>query len=378
MKKKIILNMIVKNESHIIQRCLASVRKLIGGWVIVDTGSTDGTQETIRNFFHDLPGELHERPWVNFEHNRNEAMELAKGKGDYLLIMDADDFLEISDGFNLPDLDQDGYLIAQKTKEPLPRSFIYLLMIKNSLPWNWSGLLHEELVCEQAVRFETLRSVTLFRTLDGNRSRDSQKLHKDIETLKEAHRKEPSNSRYVHFLAITCETVHRLEEALSYYEQRLKMGGWDEEIFYAHYKIADLQRKLGKSPELFLKSYGRAHQARPTRAEPLYWLTSWAISQQNFSLGYLSSKQAISIPFPEEDTVYVESWIYEYGALMQFVKCSAQMKLYDECLSALEKLKALPSLPAAARIAVEEAYPFIRQARSFSVDQRLCQTPLRS
>ena len=56
------LNMIVKNKVSVIARCLVSVRPIIDYWVIVDTGSTDGSQETVRTLMRDLPGELHERP----------------------------------------------------------------------------------------------------------------------------------------------------------------------------------------------------------------------------------------------------------------------------------------------------------------------------
>jgi glycosyltransferase involved in cell wall biosynthesis len=40
--------MIVKNEAKAIRRCLDSVLPHIHSWVIMDTGSTDGTQNIIR------------------------------------------------------------------------------------------------------------------------------------------------------------------------------------------------------------------------------------------------------------------------------------------------------------------------------------------
>jgi len=46
-KPTVCLNMIVKNESEVITRCLKSVLPLIDYWVISDTGSTDGTQKII-------------------------------------------------------------------------------------------------------------------------------------------------------------------------------------------------------------------------------------------------------------------------------------------------------------------------------------------
>ena len=93
------LNMIVKNEAKVIARCLASARPFIDAWVIVDTGSSDGTQGLIREALQGVPGELFERPWRNFGANRTEALELARGRADYTLIIDADEVLEASPGF---------------------------------------------------------------------------------------------------------------------------------------------------------------------------------------------------------------------------------------------------------------------------------------
>ena len=51
----ICLNMIVRNEIHIVADVLDAVAPYISSWVIVDTGSADGTQDLIRNA-HGPPG----------------------------------------------------------------------------------------------------------------------------------------------------------------------------------------------------------------------------------------------------------------------------------------------------------------------------------
>ena len=87
------LNMIVRNEAHIVHEVLDAVGPYISSWVIVDTGSEDGTQDVIRGHMASLgiPGELYERPWRNFGHNRSEALKLAQGHADYIWVIDADD-----------------------------------------------------------------------------------------------------------------------------------------------------------------------------------------------------------------------------------------------------------------------------------------------
>jgi glycosyltransferase involved in cell wall biosynthesis len=86
----ICLCMIVKDEAAVIERCLESVRDLIDTWVICDAGSSDGTQRLVEAVLEDIPGCLHERQWRNFGYNRTELMRLAAGRGDYLLLLDAD------------------------------------------------------------------------------------------------------------------------------------------------------------------------------------------------------------------------------------------------------------------------------------------------
>ena len=87
--------MIVKNESHIIHESLGCTLPLIDTYCIVDTGSTDDTINKIKDFYNEkgIEGEVHERPWKNFGHNRSEALALCDGKMDYILVIDADDLM---------------------------------------------------------------------------------------------------------------------------------------------------------------------------------------------------------------------------------------------------------------------------------------------
>src|SRR5579883_281073 len=159
-KQTICLNMIVKDEAHVIRRCLASVKPLIDTWIIVDTGSKDGTQEIIREFMKDIPGELFERPWVDFGHNRNEALALARRKADYILFIDADDRLVIEDNFVLPNLKKDYYAVRQRiAKEHAIVDHPIILLIKDIPDFSWKGVLHEELTWSSSKTCDLLSGI---------------------------------------------------------------------------------------------------------------------------------------------------------------------------------------------------------------------------
>ena len=76
----ICLTMIVKDEAHVVGETIASVLPYISEFVVVDTGSSDGTPRLVRECFdrHELPGYVFQRPWRDFGHNRSEALQLAR------------------------------------------------------------------------------------------------------------------------------------------------------------------------------------------------------------------------------------------------------------------------------------------------------------
>src|SRR6201993_4997031 len=141
----ICLNMIVRNEAHIIRETLESVAPYITSWVIVDTGSDDGTQDLIRNHMARLgiPGELYERPWRNFGHNRSEALDLAQGHGDYIWVIDADDIVVGTIDFGA--LSADLYELRQRSPSG---TFWRPLLFRDGLRVRYEGVVHEYAECD--------------------------------------------------------------------------------------------------------------------------------------------------------------------------------------------------------------------------------------
>lgn len=346
--------MIVKNESHVIKRCLASVKLIIDYWVIVDTGSTDGTQEAIQDFMKDIPGELHERTWVNFGHNRNQALDLARGKADYILFIDADDRLVFEDTFVMPDLTKAYYLVVQKTKNRLS-GLPVLLMIKDQPDLKWQGILHETIPIYESRGLEYLKGVFNEYNQDGHRSQDPEKYVKDAHMLEKELQQNPSDSRAAFYLAQSYLGAKDYPSALRCYTARAEMDGAPEETFYSMYCAGWLKMVLKMPSEHCVISLCKAYQFRPTRVEPLYALALHYIERKNFFLAYLIAKFAISIPLPVD--LFVEAWMYEWGILTQYFQCSLELQKMDEAFGALKKLLANPNLPESSRSILENYLP---------------------
>lgn len=87
--------MIVRNESARLEKCLRLARPYVDEIVVVDTGSTDGTQEIARRYA-DVFDEIE---WPeSFSIARNHSFELAGG--DYILVLDGDEYIESERGWN--------------------------------------------------------------------------------------------------------------------------------------------------------------------------------------------------------------------------------------------------------------------------------------
>lgn len=331
-KQTICLCMIVKNEAPVIRRCLDSVRPFIDHWVIVDTGSTDGTQDIIRHHFADVPGTLFEREWKDFAHNRSEALALARDCANYSMIIDADDFMQALPDSGIPELSLDSYTFDIVD---VPLRYPRTQLVNNQLKWVYRGVLHEFIFCENSKSGGSL-PWQMVRNHDGARRNDPTTYQKDAQIFLRALETETDTflrTRYTFYLAQSFRDCKNLPEAIRYYEKRGEMGGWHEEVFYSYYQVGRIKEMLEAPIEEILSAYEKAANANPQRIEAIHAASKLCRVHQHYQRGYEIALMGLGKPYPA-DALFGEPLVYQVGLLDELAVNAYWIKRYDECIDA--------------------------------------------
>jgi glycosyltransferase involved in cell wall biosynthesis len=315
--------MIVKDEEDTIAKCLKAVAPYISYWVIVDTGSKDNTISVINQTMNELgiPGELHERSWVNFEVNRTESLKLAKGKCDYRWIIDADDtfFPENPNVNPFAGLDKkpDGYQILYKLNA---LQYHRVQIVKSDQDWVYKGVLHEYLHLEKpeiiqgivphAYVVADISPLKRANTLE-------EKYANDAKILEEALINEPNNTRYQFYLAQSYRDSAQHEKSIEAYAKRVDMGEWAEEVYYSMYMIAKIKERTGASVEEVSDLYLRAWEYRPERLEALFHAMRKLREQKRFILAFAVGDVGIKTR-GTGDILFVEPEIWQWRLLDEY------------------------------------------------------------
>lgn len=246
------LNMIVKNESHIIKDTLEMLCNKINFsyWVICDTGSSDNTRSIITEFFRskDIQGELHNHRWTNFAHNRTLALEEAFGKSDLLFIFDADD--EIHGDIKIPtQVDSDGYMLYFGSSAGV--SYQRVLLVNNNIKWNYQSVIHEYINClKPNAKITTLEgNYYVVSGRKGSRNSDPEKYIKDATILKEAYYEAKNNNnslylRYGFYCANSYKDAGKPENAIEWYKIVLKNDNWFQEKYISCLNLYNEYNKI--------------------------------------------------------------------------------------------------------------------------------------
>lgn len=335
----ICLNMIVRNEAHIVREVLDCAAPYVSSWVIVDTGSHDGTQDVIREHMAGLgiPGELFERPWRDFGHNRTEALNLAAGRADYIWVIDADDLV-----VGTPDFGRLGGDYYELRYGP-PDGFTYwrAQLLRDGLPWRFRGVVHEFVTCDHPRRPQRLSgNYHIVSRRLGDRNRDPQKYARDRDLLLAEVERDPEDARSVFYLAQSYFDLGDFANARDWYARRANMGGWGEEVYYSLYRLAETMEKLGAPWPRIQAMLLHAYEIRPTRAEALHAIARHYRIQGRYQLGHLFARQAASIPLPAEDFLFVGAAVHTWVALDEQAVCAWHLGRHSEAFGIFRRLLA--------------------------------------
>jgi len=361
--KKICLVMIVRNESKNMKRVLESLEDIIDMGSIVDTGSTDNTEEVILNWSknNNIPMTVHHESFKNFAYNRTHSFQIAQKTypdADYALLSDAD-FVWDNLSFNKNLLVDHKYLIDQYNKV-LTYSNVRLLNMK--VNFICKAVTHEFWVEDKQqgyytgeVRTSKITSLLIDDREDGGHKAD--KFERDERLLRAAlddpNEPEDLKTRYKFYLGQTLKDIGNHEESIIWYNKRIKDKGWAEELYYAKFQVGfnfeqlawktrnavsilikkdkteddlnhikkynpnnldipSLTIKVKEYFKLAHENYILAHKFRKCRSESLYYLTRMyrllGQNQESYNIAIIGKK----IPYPKDDSLFIERNCYDY------------------------------------------------------------------
>lgn len=228
------VNLIVKNEGAIIDRCLTNVADIVTEYAVLDTGSNDDTLAKLLGFTL-LPGVVDTLPFENFAQARNASLNLATRvtKASHLLLIDADMVFVVTNKALLFEIlashPNSIFLITQCHGN---LEYVNVRIVPTHSGARYVGVTHEYLHCD-------LSKVVIPRTVcyindvsDGGCKQD--KFERDIRLLSVAFLDElqaTDRPRYCFYLAQSYRDSGNTVKAAELYAMRAAMQGtWVQEV----------------------------------------------------------------------------------------------------------------------------------------------------
>jgi len=312
------LSMIVKDEATTLPRTLASAKPFIDRYVILDTGSTDGTQDVIRRELAGVPGEVFEEPFVDFATSRNRALDLAGQQTEFVIWLDADD--ELVSGKQLR-----AFLERERGQRGSDRETYYVRVeigIRFDSPrvtrtragWRFRGVVHEILMHPDrpAPSHRVPEAIVNHQPGADSAERSRRRWERDVQLLAADLEHDPSSTRSAFYLAMTYLWLGRYDEAEPAFRRRIALGGWTEEIYESKMSLARVAAFKGLPWAEVQERYLEAHAFAPHRAEPLHAIALHYDALAQHALTFLFARRGHEIPLPVKDSLFVDEAVYTW------------------------------------------------------------------
>jgi tetratricopeptide (TPR) repeat protein len=249
------------NEAHVLPRLLASIEPHVDQVIAIDGGSTDGSAELVRGVFGERCSLL--RIDDTYMRKREQLMEWANGRADYLLLVDPDHELVVHG--DLEPLERDAYMVTERQgtwRWRMPR------LVKGDRVWGYAGG-----PCHEYLEAPTDQGVVdAWELIHHADSRPVEvKRETNLRELLAQTAANPDDARSQFYLGNAYMDQGRWAEAVEAYDRRLRMAGWDQELFCAMLYKGKCQLRMGLVGEAQW-TFRWCAQRWPGRAEPLEWL----------------------------------------------------------------------------------------------------------
>lgn len=215
---------VVKNEEGNLKRCLESVRDVADEWIVVDTGSTDGTVEIARAFGARV---LHFAWTGDFSAAKNFAIDQAKGE--WILFLDGDEELVPEDRHRVRPLiyrsRMDGYHLScinfvddQAGGDAILHPQFRLC--RNRPEYRYRGAIHEQLLVVVQEHGGAVEAAPIRFNHYGYLTRptvDKNKIRRNVEIIRGELEKRPDDSFMRFNLGMEYMRLGEFERALGEY-----------------------------------------------------------------------------------------------------------------------------------------------------------------
>lgn len=299
------LCIMVKNAGPLFETVLTENLPFIDRWTILDTGSTDGTQDLARRILAKKKGALYEEPFINFRDSRNRCLDLAGKHCKYLLMLD--------DTYAMRgDLRQ---FLSVVRGDQFATSYSLLIIsddveyYSNRVTMSERGLRYIYTIHEVIQDTNNKENVVIPKNAahihdhraDYMEKRTMDRKRYDLKLLYDMVREDPNNPRHYYYLAQTYNLLEDYENASYWFKRRATsdLKGHDQEAVDSWFELARIYNfKLNKPWEECKIAYDECFKKDPTRPDALYFIGIHYFLEGEKAVAFDYFKRAFLLGYP--------------------------------------------------------------------------------
>ena len=338
---------IVRNESHVIKRCLDSIANIATSYVICDTGSTDNTPEIIDSYMKEkgIPGEVIHKEWKNYGFNKSYLLEQTyeKNNAKYLIWHDADEVF-LKDANNLT-----SYLTKNDTDdlfnwlETHPESIFYIKtiygnnhykrwnIVRNNQLYKWISPKHEQLVGTKNNSSTFCDKFILLARQEGSASKDPDRCKRDTQLFLDYIKENGGIAncpREVFYLAQEYESLDK-QLAIKYYILNTQLSkiltNWNQEVYISYLRLG----RLVDDEKDKIKYWKDGFKLIPHRLECIFELMFFYRTKKDWHRSLKWGFSASENRNINDDDLFVESNIYTHDFDLDFSMAAYYSQKYE-------------------------------------------------